>query len=267
MSKEFIAGGLGGTSGILVAYPLDTVKVLIQTQTPDNRKYFTTPQALVRVVREDGVLRLYRGMMGPLCTTAITNAVLFGVYGWAKENLGEGTLWDTARNGFLAGLARAVVISPIEVIKTQQQVGKGLGLKEAWGRVYRNAGLFGLTRGYTLTFMREPLSFLTYFSVYEALTKGRESNPFLPFLAGGIAGICSWIPTYPQDVIKSRIQGDGWGKDRVFKGNIDCVKKSLAAEGYVWMWRGFGSTAYRAFVINAVVLGVQQTVSRAWKDD
>jgi hypothetical protein len=35
---------------------------------------------------------------------------------------------------------------------------------------------------------------------------GRENNTFWVFTAGGISGILSWIFTYPQDVIKSRIQ-------------------------------------------------------------
>ena len=42
--------------------------------------------------------------------------------------------------------------------------------------------------------------------------------------AGGLAGICSWVTTYPQDVIKSRVQGDGWGPHQRYQGPRHCLR-------------------------------------------
>lgn len=42
--------------------------------------------------------------------------------------------------------------------------------------------------------------------------------------AGGLAGICSWVTTYPQDVIKSRVQGDGWGRHQRYHGPRHCLR-------------------------------------------
>ena len=36
--------------------------------------------------------------------------------------------------------------------------------------------------------------------------RGRKDNVPLQFVAGGVAGMLSWALTYPQDVIKSRMQ-------------------------------------------------------------
>ena len=36
--------------------------------------------------------------------------------------------------------------------------------------------------------------------------------------SGGMAGIFSWLVTYPQDVIKTRIQADGYGGNRYVGG-------------------------------------------------
>ena len=36
--------------------------------------------------------------------------------------------------------------------------------------------------------------------------RGRKDNVPVLFAAGGLAGMLSWVVTYPQDVIKSRMQ-------------------------------------------------------------
>jgi len=94
---------------------------------------------------------------------------------------------------------------------------------------------------------------------------GRENNTFWVFTAGGISGILSWIFTYPQDVIKSRIQVDQkkdeivtliqqcyfskadklQSEQRVYKGIMHCLKVSLQKEGYGILLRGIGSTIVR----------------------
>ena len=57
--------------------------------------------------------------------------------------------------------------------------------------------------------------------------------------AGGMAGICSWVTTYPQDVIKSRVQGDGWGKHQRYHGPRHCLRvkihtnKSVSVNSYI----------------------------------
>ncbi len=80
------------------------------------------------------------------------------------------------------------------------------------------------------------------------------------FAAGGVAGQLSWIVSYPQDVLKSRMQGDTEGK---YRSVTHCLKASLAAEGPGFLMRGIGSTLIRAFPVNAVTLGVANSIMAA----
>jgi len=252
-----------GSSGIFVGYPFDTVKVLMQTQkSGKEQKYFTTFQTIRRVTREEGFLRLYRGLATPLCTVALTNAVTFGVYGIMSRNFGNTTTGEIARNGIISGIIRAFVISPIEVVKIQQQVHPDRSLRSVAENVMRTAGLRGFGRGFLSTMTREPVAFGCYFSSFELLTMDCKDNNLWLFLAGGLAGICSWITTYPQDVIKSRIQGDGWGQHQKYKGTIHCFKNTVTEGGWNILYRGFGSTTYRAFIVNGVILMVYNNVMR-----
>jgi len=67
----------------LVGYPLDTVKVKIQTQDikNGNTMYKGTFDCLFKLVRKDGVKGLYKGMSSPLVGVAGINAITFGAYG------------------------------------------------------------------------------------------------------------------------------------------------------------------------------------------
>ena len=80
--------------------------------------------------------------------------------------------------------------------------------------------------------------------------------------AGGLAGICSWVTTYPQDVIKSRVQGDGWGRDQRYRSVRHCIRLTVAEAGLGVLYRGFGSTTYRAFIVNGVILMVYNIIIR-----
>jgi len=259
--KDIVAGGCGGASGIFAGYPFDTVKVLMQTQEGgDKRKYFSTFQTIKRVIVEDGALRLYRGLSTPMATVAFTNALTFGVYGAMGRKFGDKSLTNVAANGGTAGSVRAFVLSPIEVLKIQQQVGKGKRLWEAGKSVVNMGGWRGFSRGLPATLTREPVAFTVYFTTFELLTRGRKDNTPLVFLSGGIAGVMSWVFTCPQDVIKSRVQGDDWGAKAKYSSTADCFKKSVSEEGWSVLYRGFGSVTYRAFIVNAVVLGVYNLV-------
>ena len=80
-------------------------------------------------------------------------------------------------------------------------------------------------------------------------------------MAGGIAGIISWMPTYPFDVIKTRMQGDGFGKNQMFKSSLHCFRYTIEGQGLSILYRGFGSCVYRAFVVNSVVLFVYTQIN------
>ena len=99
-------------------------------------------------------LRLYRGLYTPLCTVALTNAVTFGVYGIMSRNFGHLSYMEVTRNGVVSGTVRAFVISPIEVVKIQQQVRPDRSLVQVASQVWQTAGLRGFARGFSTTLTR-----------------------------------------------------------------------------------------------------------------
>ena len=65
------------------------------------------------------------------------------------------------------------------------------------------------------------------------------------FAAGGISGMISWAFTYPQDVIKSKIQADKLGPNAKYKGYMHCYKMVVAKDGHAVLTRGMASSLIR----------------------
>lgn len=201
-------------------------------------------------------------MSSPIAGVAMVNAIVFGVYGHTQRHLSEpDRLSAHFLAGAFAGLAQTPVSSPIELAKTRLQLQSPLqsdsrGPMQCLRNIYKKEGYRGVFKGLNITFLREGPSYGVYFVTYEMLTKTSSKQPISTphmLLAGGLAGTASWVISYPIDVIKSRIQAES--SDR-YSGALDCLKKSIRAEGYSCLYRGLNSTILRAFPTNAATFTV-----------
>jgi solute carrier family 25 phosphate transporter 23/24/25/41 len=85
-----LCGGVAGTTGQTVAYPLDLLRRRFQLQTAaGNPMYNSVGHAVKRIVSEEGISGLYKGYLPNFIKTWPTIAIMF----WSKDML--------ARNEFL----------------------------------------------------------------------------------------------------------------------------------------------------------------------
>lgn len=75
-------------------------------------------------------------------------------------------------------------------------------------------------------------------------------------LYGGLAGECLWLASYPFDVIKSKMQSDGFATGMKYAGMSDCIRKTWRAEGWRGFWRGIAPTLARAMPVSAGTFAV-----------
>ncbi|XP_034018495.1 solute carrier family 25 member 47-A isoform X2 [Thalassophryne amazonica] len=122
---DFVSGSLAGACGVAVGYPLDTVKVRIQTQ-----KQFTGIwQCTASTFAKEGVRGFFKGMTLPLTTLTMTSSVLFGTYRNCLEHLrrlrgaggGPNTKFEVFLSGFAGGVAQILVMAPGDMIKVRLQ--------------------------------------------------------------------------------------------------------------------------------------------------
>ena len=92
------------------------------------------------------------------------------------------------------------------------------------------------------------------------------SSPKVAFY-GGLAGEALWIASYPFDVVKSKMQSDGFaggkGGEQRYKNMRDCFKQTWRGEGLRGFWKGIGPTLVRAMPVSAGTFAVVELVMRA----
>jgi len=136
-------------------------------------------------------------------------------------------------------------------------------------KIWNLEGGRGVLRGFGITVLRDCPSYGIYFGVYmgaiERFSPSGSHNLTTAqiLIAGGVAGVSSWLFTYPIDVIKSRIQADGVDPSRPkYTGIADCFRKTYAEHGWKSLTKGLGIAVVRAFVHNAVTFFVFEWMSR-----
>lgn len=80
---------------------------------------------------------------------------------------------------------------------------------------------------------------------------------------GGLAGEALWLSSYPLDVVKSKMQSDGFGKDMKYKSMTDCFKQTYRVEGLRGFWKGIAPTLLRAMPVSAGTFAVVEMTMRA----
>ena len=202
--NTFLAGFLTGSIQTIIGHPLDTLKVLLQTNNKNNIKF----------------TGLYNGLKYPLLTQSCVSSVLFGSFNYFKNynlnNLNAGIC-----SGFLTGF----ILTPIEFLKIKEQTNNKIIFKKL------NYNLF---TGLKPTIVRECIGNGIYFYSYYELKKNNYSTIF----SGGMAGCLSWLFSYPLDVIKSRIQVDSslsinkaYHMGNLFKGLTPCLLRATLING------------------------------------
>lgn len=224
----------------------------------------------------------------------LLSAMLFYAYGQIqmvqRRFHPEETLFDVFVAGTGAGIFQTLLLAPLDNVKIRLQAQTNqrffTGPLHCLTWLYQSHGIRGLYKGMYATLLRDSFSYGVYFAAYE-FTKQRmvkfknssreipapvigeilhieqiEASPLDMFLAGGIAGVVSWLVIYPVDVVKSRIQEDSF-KNPKYNGMIDCFKKSVASDGWRSLLRGLSPTLLRTFIVSGANFLVYEMVSKS----
>ncbi|OAP59023.1 hypothetical protein AYL99_06320 [Fonsecaea erecta] len=284
-AKDLFAGAAGGVAQVLLGQPFDIVKVRLQTTT-------TYPSALScasSILQNEGPLAFYKGTLTPLIGIGACVSVQFGAFHYARRAFEEQNLLANHPAGLshgqyylagaFAGLTNSVLSGPIEHVRirlqTQPHGAARLynGPLDCIKKLSAHEGVLrGLYRGQAVTLYREAQAYGVWFLTFEylmALEQKRNnirrediSSPKVAFY-GGLAGEALWIASYPFDVVKSKMQSDGFGKDQRYKTMRDCFAQTWRIDGMRGFWKGIGPTLVRAMPVSAGTFAVVELTMRA----
>ncbi|XP_060032062.1 solute carrier family 25 member 45 isoform X2 [Erinaceus europaeus] len=272
--------GKAGALGLVLGHPFDTVKVRLQTQ----NKYQGIMDCMVKTYRHES------GMSFPIASVAVVNSVLFGCYSNALLALTATSHQERRAQppsythvfvaGCTGGLLQAYCLAPFDLIKVRlqnqteprAQLGgpppRYRGPVHCAACILREEGPRGLFRGAWALMLRDTPTLGIYFVTYEWLCRqytpeGQTPSSATVLVAGGFAGIASWVTATPLDVVKSRMQMAGLERG-AYQGMLDCIVRSARQEGLGVFFRGLLINSARAFPVNAVTFLSYEHLLLAW---
>ncbi|OAA49623.1 mitochondrial carnitine/acylcarnitine carrier protein [Metarhizium rileyi] len=284
--KDLFSGAVGGVAQVLIGQPFDIVKVRLQT----TNQYSGALHAATTIYKNEGALAFYKGTLTPLLGIGACVSIQFGAFHAARR-------WFEGRNaanpslrtdlsygqyfaaGAFAGVSNAALSTPIEHIRIRLQSqphGEARlydGPLDCVRKLGAHEGLLrGVYRGSAVTLYREAAAYGAWFTTFEYLmnwdaarnnTDRRSVPAWKIALYGGLAGEVLWLASYPFDVVKSKMQTDGFGPGQKYPTMRSCFVATWRADGPRGFWRGIWPTLFRAMPVSAGTFAVVEMTMRA----
>jgi solute carrier family 25 carnitine/acylcarnitine transporter 20/29 len=193
------------------------------------------------------------------------------------------TTSQIAAAGFFSAIPMTIITAPMERVKVLLQIQgqklkpgetpKYAGSMDCAKQLFKEGGIRSVYRGTLMTLARDGPGSAAYFAAYEIVKRkltptGPDGKPgalSLPAVmtAGAAAGIAMWIPVFPVDTVKSRLQSMP-GSPTI--GGV--IRELYGKGGFRAFFPGMAPALARAAPANAATfLGVelaQQAMSKAF---
>lgn len=280
-------GFCGASSGVItrvVVQPLDVLKIRFQLQIEPTTKgisrgkYSGIWQALRLVYKEEGFASLWKGHVPAQALSVVYGSVQFMAFEaitevmWRAYPTCTSPKWKPVTHfvcGGIAGCLASTVAQPLDVIRTRL-VAQGepkmyKNLYEAASKMYRNEGPTSFYRGLVPTLVQIfphaglQFGFYTFFkTLWEVIFSskrgpGEAAGVEESLVCGGLSGICGKGVIYPLDMVKKRLQVQGFhqaresfGRVQSYSGMIDCFKVIAKEEGAAGFFKGLAPSTLKA---------------------
>lgn len=199
-------GATAGSIATIISQPFDTVKTHLQNKA----KFSDIIHNIKHRTFGGNILWFYSGMKPSIVGYTIEKTFIFGVYSIIQDyfHLNENNILHRTGDGFISGLIASPSITVFEQLKIDRQM-----------KLKTKYNIDHLFKGWKYTACRESIGFSIYFNIFHVMTKQYNQNENDGFWyqtaktagIGGLSAVLSWIPIYPYDINKTRIQSGGSG--------------------------------------------------------
>ncbi|KAK3107142.1 hypothetical protein FSP39_008025 [Pinctada imbricata] len=256
-SEHAVAGAVSGGVSRALFQPLDVLKIRFQLQVAPIRKhgpsmYTGIIQATSRIVTEEGVTALWKGHI-----PAQILSVLYGLVQFTTFEISTKLVWLScpeeftttyrplthAMCGAAAGCVSTLAIQPVDVMRTRFISQKHI-------KVYQN-----LYTGVRAVLHQEGVR-----SLYRGLLPAVSITCLSESVVCGFsAGVVSKTIIYPLDVIKKRLQVQGFKEEaraefgvvRTYTGLRHCFTSIVKEEGILGLYKGLSPSLLKSGIVAA----------------
>ena len=217
--SDFIASSLVAITQTTLGYPLDTVKVLLQS---GKLREWVSKNTFKP-------WKIYSGVSYPLLADFAFTCSVFPIYHRSLKY---------TQSSILSGILAGTLITPILFISDTNKI-----LRQHGKNTFSLSNILKLKYGKYASLCRETTSIPIYFSTYEYM---KDSMGYSPAISGGSAGLVHWTITYPIDVIRTRqlfkqiSVKDAWREGKLYRGYSVCALRAVLVNAAVFtVWDKF----------------------------
>ncbi|XP_058073898.1 probable ADP,ATP carrier protein At5g56450 [Magnolia sinica] len=284
--RDLMAGALmGGVVHTIVA-PIERAKLLLQTQESNvaiiggrggggetHRRFKGMIDCIVRTVREEGILSLWRGNGSSVLRYYPSVALNFSLKDLYRTMLrsGDDHFLSGAPANFMAGAAAGcttlVIIYPLDIAHTRLAADVGrTGIRQFRGiihflnTIYKKDGIRGIYRGLPASLHGMIIHRGLYFGGFDTAKEmmSKESNPNIPlwkrWVMAQAVTTSAGLLSYPLDTVRRRIMMQSGLEQPMYQSTLDCWKKIYRMEGVVSFYRGAVSNMFRSTGAAAILV-------------
>ena len=281
VTQDILLSGMSAIAAKTIIAPIERVKLLLQTQDTITRikqsgqKYQGIIDCFRRIVREEGVLSLWRGNMMNVIRYAPNQASNFGFNGFYQKKIckfDEKTdhkkyMFAYFVSGGLAGSSSMAIFYPLDFVRTKLAVDVGKlsserefsGIRSCVKKIYNKEGLRGFYKGVSIS-----MSVVFFYrGVYFGGTSlGKKHLPIIhdyliaKFCFYHSLNIIAGLVLHPLDTVRRRliIQQGRPHDQRDYFGIVDTFKKIYAREGAKGFMKGGLTNALRSMSSTFVMI-------------
>lgn len=287
------AGAVAGVISRSMCAPLEMVSTLMMCRGDECQ---SMTEELKSTWEKEGLTGMFKGNGANCLKVAPSRGTQFLVYEFMKRRMavlgwgaiaaasGGVTLNAGARlfAGGIAGMVAAVIVYPLEVIKTIRTVypDECSGIGDAFGCVIKDAGFAGFYRGLLPTLIAMFPYVGVEFMVYETLKRrwelytGAKLAVGAMLLIGALAGAAAQACAHPLDVVRRRMQMQGLssfskkaaaGKSpkRVYANMFDGLFGICKDEGFHVLFKGLGPACFEKVPSTAIGYFIYEAMKTA----
>ncbi|KAF5190864.1 Mitochondrial substrate carrier family protein anca [Thalictrum thalictroides] len=283
--RDLMAGAiLGGVVHTIVA-PIERAKLLLQTQESNlaivgsdgrNRRFKGMFDCIVRTVKEEGIISLWRGNGSSVLRYYPSVALNFSLKDLYRSILRSGTTADDHLipgplanfvAGAGAGCTTLMIIYPLDIAHTRlaADVGKTevrqfRGIYHFLSTVRQKDGVKGIYRGLPASLHGMVVHRGLYFGGFDTVKEMMSQEPkselalWKRWVVAQAVTTSAGMLSYPLDTVRRRMMMQSGSEQPMYSSTLDCWKKIYRKEGVPSFYRGAVSNIFRSTGAAAILV-------------
>ncbi|XP_022693426.1 solute carrier family 25 member 35-like isoform X3 [Varroa jacobsoni] len=245
--------------------------------------YRNVPHAIYQIMKHDGLLRIYRGIIPATFYQIISQGFRLGLF-QSIEDLGltmdsnlEHSIIKSAISGAFCGAISAFIASPFFMVKNYQMIRSGSQIRVAHQRQYTSMlhAFYDIYRSYRLSTglwratgsnvlrvgVGSSVQLSSFVGIKNVLNLSVDYNERFLVFNTIMAALASGVLVSPiiasLDLIRVRMYiqpVDSNGRGLLYKNVWDCFRRIKAREGLLAFWKGSTGAFFYVMITSSITL-------------